>query len=75
MTRRGLATIGFAVVLLAGGPAIANHDQGHGNSQDHLHRNNPGGGVSATVVAVPGPSSGAMLALGVAAWLVYRRRR
>ena len=64
--RRGLATIAFAVVLLAVGSAFANHDQGLGHSQDHLHRNSQaGGGPSANVVAVPEPSSAAMLTLGV----------
>lgn len=79
---RGLATVAFAVVLLAVGPAIANHDQGLGSSQDHLHRNSPapsgsGGGPFANVVAVPEPSSAAMLTLGVGvvAWFVFRRRR
>jgi len=49
--------VAFALVLLAVGPAIANHDQGLGSSQDHLHRNSPapsgsGGGPFANVVAV-----------------------
>ena len=47
---------GFLLVTLAM-PAFANHDQGQGNSQDHLHR---------AVVQVPEPSSGILLSLGAA---------
>lgn len=74
---RGLVTVAFAAVLLAVGSATANHDQGHGYSQDHLHRNSPGGSLSTAAVAVPEPSSAVMLTVGVAAvaWWVLRRRR
>ena len=115
-------------MLLPASAAIANHDQGNGKSQDHLHRKNhlhrndsssgglepavggpsvgatgafggvdvsaafdpsvrASGGLvptvtvtgafepSVNIVAVPGPSSAAMLTVGVAAWFVFRRRR
>ena len=68
MIGRILSTAALAVVL-SGTTASANHDQGQGSSQDHLHRRNGPVPVSAL-------SSGAMLVLGVAgAWFAFRRRR
>ena len=78
MIGRVLSAAACVVILsVLSVPAFANHDQGQGKSQDHLHRNQGVDGFAA-VAAVPGPSSGAMLALGVsvaAAWLVFRRRQ
>jgi uncharacterized membrane protein len=64
-----LSAVALAVICSVS-PAIANHDQGQGKSQDHLHRN-----PASTTLAVPALGSGVMLMVGVAVWLVYRRRR
>jgi hypothetical protein len=64
-----LSAVALAVVFSVS-PAIANHDQGQGKSQDHLHRDS-----ASTTLTVPALGSGVMLMVGVAAWLVYRRRR
>lgn len=51
--RTTLGTVGAMTLALAlVRPALANHDQGNGQSQDHLHRRNPGA-VSVVTTAEP----------------------
>ena len=49
------------LILLVTRPAFANHDEGQGRSQDHLHGND-----SVASFEVPEPSSGILLTLGAA---------
>ena len=45
-------------------PASANHDQGQGKSQDHLHRGGAGSDGAVQVAQVPEPGSGLLLTIG-----------
>ncbi|HSE93721.1 MAG TPA: hypothetical protein VLF19_10475 [Methylomirabilota bacterium] len=53
-------------------PALANHDQGSGQSQDHLHRRNPG---AVNVVTTAEPLAPAAVGIGLLTLGFLRRRQ
>ena len=57
---KNLASVALSLLLLAFAvPSAANHDQGQGKSQDHLHRRD-----SVPAAQVPEPSSAILLTVG-----------
>jgi hypothetical protein len=70
-----VAAFAFTAALALAAPVWANHDNGNGRSQDHLHRQNPGGppGGGPTVSATE-PLTAGLVGLGLAAAALARRR-
>ncbi len=69
LRQMAIVTALVAFGALTSSAALANHDNGNGMSQDHLHRAN-----SARVTAFE-PVAGALAAVGLGAALLLRRRK